>query len=477
MSPKKLKLFYIIYWLSIFSGLLFFHFITKSNADEGVVLNGAWNLINGRRLYIDFFSFIPPASFYFIFAIWKIFGVSYLAAQAASILVWFLGIFGIFKISQEIYRTDNNYLLPIFLVLASSGFILINHNIYNIVCLIWSTYFLVIALKNSFKTIEQPTIKILFRWGQLKTSYFLFALAGLFNGLGFIFLQQKSLVFYLAVNLFLVSLIFFKKELKNFWKKISVYNLFVFAPMLILFFWPLKLLFYNLIEFPLFQYIEVNRISFFNLFFFGFIYLIFVLVLRKRKEIEIKIILFLQLFLLLSTIPLPDIYHIFQVYFPIFALSPLILKEIFKKRRGLKYFLNFIFCIFILKFISTAVVILALYSSKIPDHTKAWNELVSENCPGKYLFVGPFFPDFYFKTKKLNSTPFDILITGHQTEEQFQLALQALKDNPPACAVLIYPLFLERFHHNKNNPVETYIRNNYDLIKNSKDTFFLYRLK
>ena len=477
MLPKKIRLLYIIYWLCIFLGLLFFHFVNKMNADEGVVLNGAWNIINGRRLYLDFFSFIPPASYYFVVAIWKIFGVSYLVAQAASIIVWFFGIFGIFKISQEIYHTNNNYLLPLFLVLASSGYILINHNIYNIVCLIWSVYFLIIALKNKLKPVQQLEVEGSFWRNGFKRNYYLFCLVGLLNGLGFLFLQQKSLVFYLAVNLFLVGFIFFKAGFKNFWKEIVVYNLSVFLPMLILFFWPLKLLFYNLIEFPLFQYLEVNRISYFNLFFFSFIYLVFIWVFRKRKEIEIKILLYLQLFLLISAIPLPDIYHIFQIYFPIFALTPLIFIEISEKKRFLKFFLNFLIIIFIFKIITTAVITLALDSSKASVRSKTWVELVSKNCPEKYIFVGPFFPNFYFETKKLNSTPFDILITGHQTKEQFQLALQSLKKSPPACAILIYPGSLGRFNYSKENLVEAYISDNYNLVESSEDAFFLFRLK
>ena len=41
--------------------------------DEGYLLHGAERLLRGRRLYIDFFEFLPPGSFVIV-AVW--FGVT-----------------------------------------------------------------------------------------------------------------------------------------------------------------------------------------------------------------------------------------------------------------------------------------------------------------------------------------------------------------------------------------------------------------
>jgi len=47
----KNKLFKInnLWWLSVFIILVFFHSSHDLNNDEGIILNGAWNLLNGRE--------------------------------------------------------------------------------------------------------------------------------------------------------------------------------------------------------------------------------------------------------------------------------------------------------------------------------------------------------------------------------------------------------------------------------------------
>ena len=49
--------------------------------DEGVLLHGAERLLAGRRLYVDFFEFLPPGGFVIV-AVW--FGV-------AGVSLWSVG--------------------------------------------------------------------------------------------------------------------------------------------------------------------------------------------------------------------------------------------------------------------------------------------------------------------------------------------------------------------------------------------------
>ena len=112
---------YYFFWIFLFAFTLYIHIGYGYNQDNGVIINGAWNLINNKILYIDFFEFIPPASFYLIFWLWKIFGVSYFVANLFSIIMLFFASYGIFRISELIYKNKLNYLLPIIFII-SSGF-------------------------------------------------------------------------------------------------------------------------------------------------------------------------------------------------------------------------------------------------------------------------------------------------------------------------------------------------------------------
>jgi hypothetical protein len=56
------------------------------NADEGVVLQGAQRILEGQIPYRDFFSFLPPLSFYWTAALFKLFGDSILVPRTALLL-------------------------------------------------------------------------------------------------------------------------------------------------------------------------------------------------------------------------------------------------------------------------------------------------------------------------------------------------------------------------------------------------------
>lgn len=455
-SLKKWPIFF--YWLFIFVLITFLHSNHFLNNDDGIILNGAWNLINGRQLYVDFFTFIPPASFYLLFAWWKIFGVSFWAAQILANLIWFLGIFGIFKISQLVRPSIYNYFLPLFIALLSSWFWLINHNAFNFVCLIWASYFLILSFK--------------------KPTRIYFILAGLISGLSILFLQQKGLMFLAYVLLFLAF-----RVIKNFnWQNISnnlLYFISSLAPLLVLLFWPLNIIYHDLIEFPLFHYIAPNKTPLILWFFFLFFWLLFVFLLRQKKQTEIWLLLGLQLLLLLSCLPLPDLYHILLILFPLFVLSGFLLEFLWEEKNWPRIIAGLLFFLFLSQ---------VFYS--ITKWGQVWQpfsmksleivEKIRSECQSPYLYAGPFATALYFETRKLSATPFDMLITSHQTLEQFSLAKEVLAINRPDCAILLYPeslASLNRFGHNRDNEVENFIRNNYRLDYSYEDIFYFYKLK
>ena len=447
MSDKN-KIFSCFYWFFVFIVLLLFHSSRQLNSDDGVILNGAWNMINGRHLYLDFFSFIPPASFYLVYIIWKIFGASFWSAQIVSVIIFYLAIIGVYRISQEISSSKYNYLVPIFITLITPWFWLINHNIYNLACLVWAAYFIIVGLRRG---IVQS-----------------FILAGLTTGLGLLFLQQKGLAFLGATNLFLLFLL---SKRKTTFKIIFIYDFFVLLPLSSLLFWPWRLLYSNLIDFPLFHYVDSNRISYTLFSIFLSVIILAYWFLRHEKRIEIKFLLLLQFCLLASAFVLPDFYHIFLMLFPLLVLSPLIFEKISCDHSG-KLIYNLIPTAVILVIVVYSL--LGTFKLCLDVFPEKFIETIKKNCAGPYLYVGPFMPGLYFESGKLNATPFDIMITGQQTPAQFISARQSLEAIKPECAILIYAQSLRRFNHDQNNPVESYIRDNYlliDISDNLKDVY------
>ena len=72
--------------LTTFAYLLPFYRFILLNADEGVVLQGAQRVIAGQIPYRDFFSFLPPLSFYWTALLLKLFGDSILVPRAALLV-------------------------------------------------------------------------------------------------------------------------------------------------------------------------------------------------------------------------------------------------------------------------------------------------------------------------------------------------------------------------------------------------------
>ncbi|MBZ5526892.1 MAG: glycosyltransferase family 39 protein [Acidobacteriia bacterium] len=73
--------------------LYLFRRYSAMDPDEGIILQGAQRILRGEVLYRDFFSFYTPGSYYFLAALFKIFGNSILVAR--TVLVFFGGIFSV----------------------------------------------------------------------------------------------------------------------------------------------------------------------------------------------------------------------------------------------------------------------------------------------------------------------------------------------------------------------------------------------
>jgi hypothetical protein len=440
---NRRKIYIFLYCLGLIALAIFFHADHFLNGDEGVTLNGAWNLYNGRRLYFDFFSFLPPLSFYLIAALWYVVGVSFWSAKILSIFFLLLGALGLYKIAEKLKPGNFNLLVPFFFILSSSWLWIINHNFFQLILVIWSSYFFIIYLSS-------------------RRRRFLF-IAALLAGFSLITLQQKGLAFGGASGLFLL---FQPLELgfRNRIKPVLLYIFGILASLVVLLlFWPPVLLWNNLLIFPLFNYLESNRISY-NLLLLAFVaFVALIFTLRTQLTKSKLFLLVITGALLISCYPLPDYYHLSLALSPLIALLPELLLSIKGWRRDLWSWLSLgilsylwlwpvsIFFAFLLFNFS--------FSAPYP-----FLDYIRRECPGEYLHVGPFLPGVYLETGKLSATSFDILITGHQTEPQFIQAAAQLKAAPPSCAVTVFSPSLRRFRHDINNPVDVFIRDNYQPV-------------
>lgn len=440
VNKKNNIKFYIIYssFLLLFS--IVFYYKNKINADEGIILNGAWNLVNNKSLYIDFFEYMTPGGFYLIYWSFKLFGPYYCVANIISILLIFGSSLGIYTLSDLIKKTPLNIITPFIFLLSLINTPIINHNLYSTFFLIWSSYFIAIGIK--------------------KNKYKYFICGGIFSGLSVIFLQQKGLLFLGATGLFLLIQYFIKRQKQEI-NKIIIYSFFsLLIISIFLLNWSLTTLYYNLIDFPIFNYWEVSKKSFSILIFFFVIYLNFLFFLRNKDK-KINYLLFIQPFLLISAIPLPDIYHIILIIFPLLVLTPALY---IKNKFYFNKIIIFIFLITTILYSSATIKSFTFFYDYKKNHESNIINYIKNECPGEYLYSGPFMPNVYLETQKLNATPFGILIENFSTKDQFKKALQDFKKNNPSCAILwYYPNIKNHFKHTGNNILESYIRENYEL--------------
>ncbi|MBU1614849.1 hypothetical protein KJ693_05985 [bacterium] len=443
-----------LWWPFLILVLLLFHANHPFNSDEGIVLSGAWNLINGRKLYIDFFEFVAPGSFYLVFWAWKIFGVSYFVAKSLAIIIFFLILIGIYKISQEISKDKLNILPPLLFLLSSLYWPLINHNTFNIFFIVWATYF--------------------FLKGFSYNSGNNFTASGLFSGLAILFLQQRGIVLLFSFASFL--LVLFLKEKKLFWLKANLYFILSsLLPLLAFLNWPLKILWEDLIVFPSANYMEVGKVPFSLLIIFLLVLYLMSWLFKEERSKKIWLLFYLQFLLLLSNIPRADIYHLSLTLFPLYSILPISFKKIIPLSPRAKKCYYLIIALIVLIIISRSRLIIYINPFFHSQKDSKVISYINDNCQdSKYIYAGPFIPGIYFETRRLNPSPYSFLITNHHTKEQFLEAREAIKRHRPSCAVLNYG-WATKFNYDKNNPLDNYILDNYKLIFQDRG-FLVYKI-
>lgn len=431
------------YWAVLFVLLAIVHSGHPLDSDEGMVLNGAWNLLNGREPYTDFFEIMTPGSFYAVYWLWELFGPHYFVAKALALLCVFAACFGIYLTGRLLAMNVLSYVGPLLYAMASLAWPLINHNTFNIALVIWAIYF----FGRSLGTASISAI----------------AVSGLTAGISALLLQHKSAVLVLATAGFLVFL--WLTEKRSAWLKgLAVYLLCVAAPMVLLLRWPLETLFESLVYFPAFNYMAINKVSFWPFYLACLTLLASVGLLRGSFNRVAGYLVVVQAALLLITLQRTDYMHVSIVLAPLLALLPYMHARAELSSKPVRYFQFLPAIIFLFGFpIGGAV-------GKLPN-MNFWGkkdapkliEFVRANCAETpYLYAGPFMPGFYFETRMLNATSFSVLLTGFNTQQQFDLARKELEIRKPKCIVTNYSV-TRKFNYDENNPVDDLIASNYKL--------------
>lgn len=441
-----------LYWLAIAIVLVLLHSSHSLNSDEGVILNGAWNLLNGRTLYTDFFEFIAPGSFYLVFWAWKILGAHYAVAKALGILSILLGVVAVFRIGRLFTSNWITYVPPALYCLLSVFWVTINHNTFNAMLMAWATYF---CAKNLIT----------------RSSYDA-ALGGLMTGLSILFLQHKGAVLFLVI---LLSFLFFyiHDRNKDILKSSVSYFIFSMIPLLLLLRWPLPILFEDLVRFPPTHYLAINRVSPLLFFVGSFYTLLAFWAMRGGLNRPMQLLFTVQAALLFTTLQRADLSHTTIVLFPLLSLTPIVYEKI-RHGPGISRFMRYAYGAFFsiaavaVTFIVVLAVAIIFIMSPFRDATK--NSLlltfVKDRCSS--IYAGPFLPGMYYETGKLNPTKFTFLLTGYNTDQQFSAAYDELNTARPECVVVNYAM-VGKFNYSKDNPVEKFILDNYKLAYSSGD--------
>jgi len=412
------------------------HFL---DADEGIILDGAWNLINGRVLYTDFFEIIPPLSFYFIYWAWQLVGVSYVAARIVGIAAILVSAIGVYKISSIYVRGRLVFLAPTLFMIASLRWVLITHNVFFLPFAIGAMYFFIKSISDR--------------------SRYRLAISGILTGLGILVLHSHGLIIALVSAVFLAIQWFKNKDEYNL-KSTAIYAIGVFIPVsTVLMKWDLNVLYQNLVV-PIFSYGSIHYVPQQFYWFTLLIMLVLAWSLRSVRSIGVWYLLSIQLLLMLSIIPNPAYVHILFILYPFIILLPLAFQVLRTATMKLEKYVTFtLFSYVIIVIFFTAFRFTLIYP---PFQKTIRNHLVSqihEHCPGQYIYAGPFLPEIYFEARKLNPTPYYLLIPGFQPEEHFDITIARLKEYKPSCAVMNYSI-VQQFRYDLSS-VDYYLRDNY----------------
>ncbi len=432
-----------IFWTGLFLLLAVVQSKHDFNLDNGIILEGAWNLINHRHLYTDFFEIIAPGSFFLIAGIWKLIGVSYWSARGAAILSIYAASIGMYKASKRCGTSPRSaYVSPMLFIIASFQWPIITHNVFFLAPAIWAVYFFL-------KALQKPN------------GFSHYLICGVFIGLSILFLQQKGVALLVAL---LICLMWPAKSDAIAGRLRNGYALIIGSVIciaLLCIAWPIPVLYANLIS-PILTYGQIVHWSWGILALFGGSILLSMWLFRQSRDARIWTLLIVQSILFVIASPNANLTSMTLILFPMYMLAPVIFRSWTQSSLPEKIVIA---PVFILSFGMT--LLFSLYGISHPARPLTPSKYISDDvintyCPGTYIYAGPWMPQAYFETRKLNATPYYILLKKFQPDEDFKIAEERMEAVKPSCALVDYES-VKKFGHtgNNDNSFERYLWKKY----------------
>lgn len=419
------------------------------NGDEGVVLNAAWQMWQGKQLYIDFVDFTAPGSAYSIYWTWKLFGEpSYLTAKLFSLAL--LGI-ATFCLSKLVYReTKNTYLTgitAIVWIILARFYPSINHNTYSSLAAIVTLYGLWQVIGNVSN----------------KQRYYWVIFTGIMSAVVVWYLQTKGVAILLAV---LLSLVAYKKYQESVIAGVSA----AISLVILLWPWTLTQLWQSWVQLPLQSNYLVYTIIWWPVLIIEAGLIMAMLYITKHWSIKRGYVLVVwQVALWGSAGYLIDTSHLLINSFPLVILVMLWLNLVSNHKPYAVYskaLHGLVLSIPIFVFSTFNLIsgnnMFALDMFHTPN--SGWRTFLALGEQVDSIYAGPFLPSIYFELRKPNPfTAANNMVLCNMVCQQITVA--TLEQVQPDYALLDYAL-VEKYHYQATQPIDRYIQEYYSVCDN-----------
>lgn len=485
---------YLAFALCMAIYLLPFMRLVIIGSDEGSLVGGAVRILHGQVFARDFFEVMGPGTFYWLAAMFKLFGATFLVARIWLFITSLGTLLSMYFLSRRIC-TGYQIIPPILLVSVyfSTMWPMVNHHVDS----------------NFFALLSVVCIVL---WQDLRKSYLLLA-AGSLAGVTTCILQPKGLFLLLAFCVWLLVQIRRRPELSSALIIVVGGYLCVVGPTLF-YFWSRgafsELIYMNFI-WPMHHYGAVNAIPYARgiaLFWNHWALPIH----GVRWLIPLAVILILPFALVVA---LPVLVPILSIPIGKNNLSPVILlywvcgwalwlSEI--HRRDIAHLISgspllIVLCIhFLLEYrvkvamlalqflaisalgLATVNLFIVLSAKSFPTRAgtiamfkqnSAIEFLDNHVPPGTEIFVYPASPMYYFLTTTTNPTPYSLLLYNYNTPSQFRDVIRVLDERKvryvlwdTSFELTAAPYFSSEMYHPAGGfLMEPYLESHYKVVK------------
>ncbi|MFC1598036.1 hypothetical protein ACFL2M_00695 [Patescibacteria group bacterium] len=436
------------------------------DSDEGIVLNSAWQLWQGKAMYTDFVEYTTPGAGYLIYGVWNALGEpSYLSAKLTVMVLLASSAVGLALLVQLLLRdaragmrfTAQLAVMALWLV-TSRVHSLVNYNMISSIVAVWLLYLVVLVFAGA-KSDTQGAVQ---KEGQ--KSLVVNALIGGCAGLVFLFLQTKGLA------LAAVSLVAVEVRRRQWLRRLVSEPLIIrYASFCIvvgaIFLWQGGALWRSVFVLPYqINYIGNTIHEFYIGAIEGLIVLLIVGAAMYMKERVYWVLALFQLGLFASSVNLVDVAHLFVNLFPFWVALVCFLYQVTERVKKLRWLVDGLFAVLIIGLLFMAVPEIRSNisgQSIIDDIRGEPQSFITEPAilEAEHIYVGPFSPGVYFELRKPNPfTEVNNLVLCDVACLEWMV--ERFKEVEPEFALFSYDI-VEKYGYDQDNLFDSYIRGSY----------------